>query len=311
MARQDTRSPVTEAVFNGFNALSNGLVRHDQDAHALQVRGGRLPFEATDLVTVKLIEAEMGLTALTAVVELAVYSDFADFGTDRPRLFYTGGPCPVDGVTALLGEGYLGFNADWLDGGVNAPRLGQLLLARGRDMRPAVTEGIWLATRDAQPRTTPLLTGPEIVVERGALVDTDTGPRFADGLHSGDRVMTVEDGLVPIRQVDRTTIPEGQAIRIRPGVVGNLRELLVDPDQPLLVTGATALAASGVAEALIPAHHLIDGDRVRAEWLPARQAVTLSFDRALTLYVEGAGVGSCDDLSAVIGTDRQRVSRAS
>ena len=136
------------------------------------------------------------------------------------------------------------------------------------------------------------------------------GAELLLAVHEQSR-LPVEDGLLPIRQVDRTTIPEGQAIRIRPGVVGNLRELLVDPDQPLLVTGATALAASGVAEALIPAHHLIDGDRVRAEWLPARQAVTLSFDRALTLYVEGAGVGSCDDLSAVIGTDRQRVSRAS
>ena len=291
------RSAVTEVVVNGFNILADPLVRHDRAAGRLHLRGGRLPFAPTDLVHLSLVEADRGITPLTGVTRLTAYADAAAIRAERPLLRLTGGPCPVDGLTALLGDGFLGFDAGALSGG---PRLGQLLLVRGRDLRSVPREGLVLPTLDAPDRVLSEL-DPHVVLETGALVDTPQGPRFADSLRPGEKVLTLDAGPRPIRSVHRQRLPGGAAVRLQPGAIGNLRTLIVAPEQPLLVRGPAALEAYGTAQAILPARDLVNGGTIREETRAPRDAVRLGFDGALSLYAEGAVLSTGDDPRAAIG----------
>ena len=283
MIHMQTRSPVTVAVFNGFSALSGAMVRLEPDGARLHLRGGRLPFDADDILVLQLIEAEDGFGPLTAVVGLEVYSGPAEVKARRPRLVYSGGPCPMDGVGPLLGPGHVGFDAGGLvphTGG--APRLGQMLFAPGLDLRqPPGTDRV-LETR-AGLRARPDPSRHRLALARDALVETPAGPRYADGLRPGDLVRTAQGLVEPVTGARTLILPAGRAIRLGPGARGNLRELVLAPDQIVTLPRQ---------DHMMTAAQLADGGRVRSEPVAARPGVLLEFAHPVTLVVEGIGLTS-------------------
>ncbi|MDE9451865.1 Hint domain-containing protein [Aliiroseovarius sp. Z3] len=104
---------------------------------------------------------------------------------------------------------------------------------------------------------------------KGTLIDTPDGPRRIETLCVGDKVLTLDNGPQEIRWVGQRTLslrelvrkPKLTPIRITAGALGAnlpLRDLCVSPQHRVLVRSPIAKRMFGSAEALIPAHKLID-----------------------------------------------------
>ncbi|WP_425043485.1 Hint domain-containing protein [Primorskyibacter sp. S87] len=100
----------------------------------------------------------------------------------------------------------------------------------------------------------------------GTLVETDTGLRPIENLRAGDRVMTLDDGLVDIRWTGgRDVIAAGRfaPVEIRPGVLGANRTLRVSQQHRILLTSPIAELLFGTAEVFVPAIHLAETSLAR------------------------------------------------
>lgn len=101
--------------------------------------------------------------------------------------------------------------------------------------------------------------GPACFV-KGTLIETPDGPRPIETLIEADLVVTKDAGPQPVRMVcHRVSDATGDhaPIRIRKGVIGNSRDLLVSPQHRVLVTGWWAELYFGEEEVLIAAKHLV------------------------------------------------------
>lgn len=100
-----------------------------------------------------------------------------------------------------------------------------------------------------------------------APVETPDGPRMIDRLKPGDLVMTQDSGPQPVRWVGAREVPargQFQPIRLRAPYFGLTRDILVSPEQCLLITGAEVEYLFGEDEVLVQARHLVNG--VSAHW---------------------------------------------
>ncbi|MEM7270203.1 MAG: Hint domain-containing protein, partial [Pseudomonadota bacterium] len=102
---------------------------------------------------------------------------------------------------------------------------------------------------------------------RGAMVETEQGPRPIQELAVGDLVATRDAGMQPIRWIGARRIKGDQSgvapIRIAPGAFGADRRHLVSPQHRILLTGWRAEVLFGAREVLAAAKHLVDDKRVR------------------------------------------------
>lgn len=99
-------------------------------------------------------------------------------------------------------------------------------------------------------------------------VRTARGVVAAGQLQPGDRVVTRDNGAVPLIGVARLQVPGRGSlspIRLRAPYFGKRGDMLVSPDQPVLVAGPEAEYLFGDEEVLVPARHLADGQMAVAE----------------------------------------------
>lgn len=117
------------------------------------------------------------------------------------------------------------------------------------------------------------------------------GARRVEDLRIGDRVLTADRGLQPLRWVGQAmTDGRGMAapVCISAGALGNAAELIVAPEHRVLLSGLQARERFGSNEVLVPARQLVDGDRI---FVTPQAEVTyhqILFDRHELVFAEGA-----------------------
>jgi hypothetical protein len=129
----------------------------------------------------------------------------------------------------------------------------------------------------------------------GTLIETSAGPRRVETLHVGERVLTQDNGLQPIRWIGRrTVIAQGDLapIRIAAGALGNLNDMLVSPQHRMLVSGWQAELVFGEDEVLIAAKHLVDGHSIHVHPRRTVDYIHLMFDRHEIIFAEGIATES-------------------
>ncbi len=103
---------------------------------------------------------------------------------------------------------------------------------------------------------------------------TDRGYRMAGHLKSGDRVMTRDQGALPLQQVRRMDLPSRRhftPILLRAPYFGTTCDILVSANQMIALAGPEVEYLFGDDEVLAEARHLIDG---RSALPDTRRAVT-------------------------------------
>lgn len=134
----------------------------------------------------------------------------------------------------------------------------------------------------------------------GTLIDTDRGPVAVEELRPGDRVVTRDNGLQPVRWVasrhlspaDLAARPQLCPVRLRRGALGPelpQADLLVSPQHRLLVRSAIVSRIADTPEALVAAKHLLGMPGV--ELVPPEAGITyhhVMFDRHEVIRANGS-----------------------
>lgn len=124
----------------------------------------------------------------------------------------------------------------------------------------------------------------------GTRIDTPSGPRAIETLAPGDPVLTMDHGAQPVRWIGRSMVcglGHMAPIRIRAGVLGNRRDLLVSPNHRVLLRTPKADLLFGHREVLVPAKALIDGVSVDRVPLPSAAYMHLMLDAHELVFSEG------------------------
>lgn len=130
----------------------------------------------------------------------------------------------------------------------------------------------------------------------GARILTEHGERPIETLRPGDRVVTRDNGLQPIRWLGQRTV-EARG-RFAPIVIdahmldGARRPLIVSPQHRVLFEGYQAELLFGTPEVLITASHLVDGTDIRQIDCAAVTYIHMMLDRHEVIYAEGAATES-------------------
>lgn len=130
----------------------------------------------------------------------------------------------------------------------------------------------------------------------GTRILTEAGERPIETLRPGDRIVTRDDGLQPLRWIGRKNV-QGYGnlapILIEPRAAeGATRPLLVSPQHRMLIAGYRAQLLFGQDEVLIAAKHLVDGTAVRPQPLERVTYIHLMFDRHQVIFANGAATES-------------------
>ncbi|UWQ93389.1 Hint domain-containing protein [Rhodobacteraceae bacterium M382] len=131
---------------------------------------------------------------------------------------------------------------------------------------------------------------------RGTRITLASGAQIPiEELTVGDRVLTRDDGVQPIRWIGQNTVRATGAmapVLIRAGALNNAGDLLVSPDHRLFVYQRSDRIGAGHSEILVTARHLINGEsvvRVEGGFVDYFQ---LLFDRHHIIYAEGIAAES-------------------
>jgi len=135
----------------------------------------------------------------------------------------------------------------------------------------------------------------------GTRVETEFGWRAVEALTPGDRLFTYDGGLRRVQHVERTffdfectnVLPDGLVL-VPGGMLNNCAEMLVLPDQPLMIESLMAQRMFGVANVLLPAAALVGYLGVRRTRPGAEgQALTLVFEDEETVWANGGVLFHC------------------
>ncbi len=130
----------------------------------------------------------------------------------------------------------------------------------------------------------------------GTGILTETGERAVETLRPGDRVVTRDHGLQPLRWIGRRSVAgtgRFAPIEIAPEVLsGARRPLLVSPQHRVLFGGFRAELLFGAGEMLVAARHLLGTAGVRERACHRVSYIHLMFDRHEVIYAEGAATES-------------------
>ncbi|WP_417261627.1 Hint domain-containing protein [Celeribacter sp.] len=126
---------------------------------------------------------------------------------------------------------------------------------------------------------------------KGTRIATPYGARAVEDLKPGDLVLTMDNGVQPLRWVGARQVPamgRFAPIEIKAGALHNDRDLIVSPQHRMLLNGWRSEMLFGTSEAFAAAKHLVNGTTIRE----ARQEMVtyyhLMFDRHEVIFAEGA-----------------------
>lgn len=122
-------------------------------------------------------------------------------------------------------------------------------------------------------------------------VETPRGLVEAAELRPGDRILTLDDGPLPLRRLIRRRLPARGSfapIRLRAPFFGLSGDILVSADQHVLISGPSVEYLCGTEEALVPAIALCDGTLAeREERRPVVEGLALDLGRPALVLVDG------------------------
>ncbi|WP_322867852.1 Hint domain-containing protein [Aquicoccus sp. G2-2] len=124
-------------------------------------------------------------------------------------------------------------------------------------------------------------------------------------LRPGDMVETLEAGLVPVMQVVRRTVPACGSfcpVRLRAPYFGLLRDIVVAPDQRLVVGGSEVEYNFGREAVLVPARHLVNGISA----IELTGAVTVSYYQVILPRHHSLIAAGCPVESLYVGRIRRK-----
>jgi len=125
---------------------------------------------------------------------------------------------------------------------------------------------------------------------------TPWGYKPADKLRRGDTVLTRDDGVVPILQKVKRMVPARGSyhpIRLRAPYFGLQQDIIVSPDQRLIIDGPEVEYLFGQEAVLVPARHLVNGFAALKEPCgPTISYTQLILPRHETLIAAGTWVES-------------------
>lgn len=147
--------------------------------------------------------------------------------------------------------------------------LATLCSGEGKTCRHAAVLWFGMTLREAPPSRAPW-------IGLRTPVQTARGLLAAGHLVPGDRVQTLEDGMVPLQNIHRFELPSRGSLApvvLRAPFFGAHEDLLVASDQLLALSGTEVEYLFGEDEVLLEAGHLVDG---RTALRDQRRAVTAS-----------------------------------
>ncbi|WP_421703948.1 Hint domain-containing protein [Aliiroseovarius sp.] len=102
----------------------------------------------------------------------------------------------------------------------------------------------------------------------GALVTTLDGELPVEFLHAGDRIVTLDRGMVKLRAITARPVYRNDLIRVSPRSLDPRTEapdFWIAAEQPLLLRDWRAKAMYGRPRVLVPTARLLDGEHLRRE----------------------------------------------
>jgi hypothetical protein len=123
----------------------------------------------------------------------------------------------------------------------------------------------------------------------GTQVLTLAGALPVEYLCPGDRIVT-RDGARSLRDVHVRVIHDARMICVSASALGIEQpedDLLLTPDQPILIRDWRARALKGADQAMVPAGNLLDGEYIYATTVPEQRLFVLEFATAAVIYAGG------------------------
>ncbi|MBI1416662.1 MAG: hypothetical protein GC146_05495 [Limimaricola sp.] len=127
----------------------------------------------------------------------------------------------------------------------------------------------------------------------GTPVLTLDGERKADGLASGDRIISRDSGMTVLRSHCMGAMSVAP-IHIKAGALGPNRpetDVTVLPESCILLRDWRATELTGLSAALVPAERLVDGKNIVQGAEAEVTVYELGFERPHVIYVAGLEVG--------------------
>ncbi len=118
---------------------------------------------------------------------------------------------------------------------------------------------------------------------------TEHGNLPIEALQVGDKVVTMDHGLQPIRWIGARTVTgkrEFAPIHITAGTLGNSRDLRVSPNHRMLISDWRAELLFGQTQVLVAAKDLVNGDTIYRAPVDEICYMHLLFDQHEVIYAE-------------------------
>lgn len=288
------------------------------------LKGGTQIFEDDDIIVFSATNTsdDGELRSNSGISKVVVYDNAHDYYHGIAKYTYTpmnpGQTANIQSDLSGMGDTYLRFNANVLvSSDPSAPDFNQLFVAPTKDLGAALENGgtvtftnhtdvDYNGNGQIEPGTlekgngkfnggagsgVPDPTTIVICLTRGTRIDTPDGPRAIEDLTEGDLVTTLDHGPQPIRWIgSRRVAGTGSncPVRIRKGVLGNLRDLRVSPNHRMLISGPRAELLFGVREVFVAAKFLVDDSHVLNDPSPEVDYFHMLFDDHQVVFAEGA-----------------------
>jgi hypothetical protein len=149
---------------------------------------------------------------------------------------------------------------------------------------------------EARETTSPQIAG----LTSGTVLMTLRGATAVEDLKAGDRLIT-RSGAVAILNIRSETLPVSRMIRISASAIDvekPVEDMLVVPDQEILIRDWRAKALRGADQAIVAARKLIDGEYIRAEQVQNLCLYSLEFAAPVVLYAGGVELACSGGASA-------------